>query len=199
MQKGFVKIWRKILDAGWIKNHKLCAFWLWCLLKATHKEFNAIVGLQTVHLLPGQFIFGLLKASDETALSIREIRTILEFLKKSENVTIKTTNKFSIITVINWSIYQGDISESDNQSDKQRANKGQHTRTKEHKNIFIVPSVEEITAYCKERNNSVNAQTFFDHYESNGWVVGKAKMKKWKAAVRTWEKSTPTKEAGASW
>jgi hypothetical protein len=62
-----------------------------------------------------------------------------------------------------------------------------------------VPSVEEITAYCKERNNSVNAQTFFDHYESNGWVVGKAKMKKWKAAVRTWEKSTPTKEAGASW
>ena len=40
-----------------------------------------------------------------------------------------------------------------------------------------------------ERNNNVNAEHFFDYYESNGWKVGKNSMKDWKAAVRTWERS----------
>lgn len=54
---------------------------------------------------------------------------------------------------------------------------------------FVKPNVEEIESYCKERNNSVDAQQFFDYYESKGWKVGKTPMKDWKAAVRTWEKN----------
>ena len=54
---------------------------------------------------------------------------------------------------------------------------------------FIPPSVDEVRAYCQERNNKVDAQSFVDFYESKGWYVGKNKMKDWKAAVRTWEKS----------
>ena len=54
---------------------------------------------------------------------------------------------------------------------------------------FVKPNVEEIESYCKERNNSVDAQQFFDYYESKGWKVGKSPMKDWKAAVRTWEKN----------
>ena len=53
---------------------------------------------------------------------------------------------------------------------------------------FKKPTLEEITDYCKERDNHVEPQQFIDHYEANGWMVGKAKMKNWKAAVRTWEK-----------
>lgn len=52
---------------------------------------------------------------------------------------------------------------------------------------FVKPSLEEVTEYCKERNNTINPQTFLDHYESNGWKVGKNPMKDWKACVRTWE------------
>jgi len=52
---------------------------------------------------------------------------------------------------------------------------------------FVKPSVDEINTYCRERKNSINAQQFFDHYESNGWKVGKNPMKNWQAAVRTWE------------
>ena len=54
---------------------------------------------------------------------------------------------------------------------------------------FVLPNVEEIEHYCKERNNSVDAQQFFDYYESKGWKVGKSPMKDWKASVRTWEKN----------
>lgn len=54
---------------------------------------------------------------------------------------------------------------------------------------FEKPSISDIKQYCMERNNNVNAEQFFDHYESNGWKVGKNSMKDWKAAVRTWERN----------
>lgn len=53
--------------------------------------------------------------------------------------------------------------------------------------VFQKPTLDEIISYCKERNNSVNPNKFYDFYESKGWMVGKNKMKDWKAAVRTWE------------
>lgn len=53
---------------------------------------------------------------------------------------------------------------------------------------FVKPTVEEIKAYCTERNNGIDAQSFFDFYESKGWKVGNTPMKDWRAAVRTWEK-----------
>lgn len=53
------------------------------------------------------------------------------------------------------------------------------------------PTLEEISAYCKERNSSVSAEHFFDYYESVGWRVGNKPMKSWQAAVRTWERRTP--------
>lgn len=54
---------------------------------------------------------------------------------------------------------------------------------------FEKPTLSEIKQYCIERNNNVNAEQFYDYYESNGWKVGKNSMKDWKAAVRTWERS----------
>ena len=54
---------------------------------------------------------------------------------------------------------------------------------------FEKPTLSEIEQYCTERNNNVNAEQFYDYYESNGWKVGKNSMKDWKAAVRTWERS----------
>ena len=55
---------------------------------------------------------------------------------------------------------------------------------------FNPPSLEDVKAYCIERKNNVDPNKFIDYYESNGWMVGKNKMKDWKAAVRTWEKNS---------
>ena len=54
---------------------------------------------------------------------------------------------------------------------------------------FVKPTLSEIEQYCIERNNNVNAEQFYDYYESNGWKVGKNAMKDWKACVRTWERN----------
>lgn len=56
------------------------------------------------------------------------------------------------------------------------------------KKKFVKPSIEEIKQYCSERNNGIEAESFYDFYESKGWKIGNTPMKDWKAAVRTWER-----------
>ncbi len=53
---------------------------------------------------------------------------------------------------------------------------------------FRPPSLDEIKIYCHERKNDVDVQKFIDFYKAKGWMIGKNKMKDWKAAVRTWER-----------
>ena len=60
---------------------------------------------------------------------------------------------------------------------------------------FVPPTVEEVAQYCFERMSKVDPQRFVDYYTSNGWMVGKNKMKDWKAAVRTWEQKENAKPA----
>lgn len=62
------------------------------------------------------------------------------------------------------------------------------TAPKASRKKFAKPTVEEVEAYCLERANSVDARTFWDFYESKGWMIGRNPMKDWRAAVRTWER-----------
>lgn len=66
---------------------------------------------------------------------------------------------------------------------------------------FVKPTVEEIAAYCKEKNYNVNAQQFFNYYESNGWKIGRNAMKSWQAAVQNWNTrdKANNKAAGTMW
>lgn len=59
--------------------------------------------------------------------------------------------------------------------------------SKEKRTRFSPPTVDEVSAYCKERGNKIDAQHFVDFYASKGWKVGQNPMKDWKACVRTWE------------
>ena len=72
-----------------------------------------------------------------------------------------------------------------NTTNEYREKSGKPTRTR-----FIPPTLEEVQAYCKERNNNVDAQKFFEYYNSADWHDGKGnKVKSWKQKVITWERS----------
>ncbi len=64
------------------------------------------------------------------------------------------------------------------------------------KKRFIPPSIPEVEEYKKEKNLTLDVETFINHYEANGWMVGKNKMKDWKAACRNW--SSRNKHNGGS-
>lgn len=61
-------------------------------------------------------------------------------------------------------------------------------QAKEKRKRFSAPSVDEVRDYCRERGNSIDAETFVDFYASKGWKVGSSPMKDWQSAIRTWEK-----------
>ena len=70
-------------------------------------------------------------------------------------------------------------------------------KDKKKSSVFTPPTVQQVAEYCIERMNSVNPQRFIDYYTSNGWMVGRTKMKDWKAAVRNWEsKDKPAYKQG---
>ena len=121
---GWVKLWRKSTDSGLMQNPDLWLFWCWCLLKATHKPKKQMVGFQVVELQPGQFVFGRKKAATELPLSEQTVRTCVKKLETLQNLTIKSTNKFSIITIVNWDAYQ-EINQQDNQQDNQQVTSSQ--------------------------------------------------------------------------
>ena len=62
------------------------------------------------------------------------------------------------------------------------------SQSKKEKKTFSPPSLEDVRSYCKERCNHVDPESFIDFYKSKGWMIGKNKMKDWKASVRTWER-----------
>ena len=121
---GWVKLWRKSLGSGLMQDLELWGFWCWCLLKASRKDHKQMVGGQMIELKPGQFVFGRKKASQELNVSEKKIRTFLKKLEKLQNVAIKRTNKFSIISINNWDVYQSHKDEEGQQKGQQGASKG---------------------------------------------------------------------------
>ena len=77
--------------------------------------------------------------------------------------------------------------EKDIKIEKEIHSSAKSTTTKRKR--FEKPSISDIKQYCMERNNNIDANQFYDYYESNGWKVGKNSMKDWKACIRTWERN----------
>lgn len=85
--------------------------------------------------------------------------------------------------------------------DKNRLNEINTHVSSETSKKFVPPTEEEVEAYCRDRGNDISGAEFVDFYASKGWMVGKNKMKDWKASVRTWERNRgfkPKKQAPAS-
>lgn len=106
MADGWVKLHRQAITNGWLRNPVMWTFWCYCLMKASHQEVEVTVGYQRVPLKPGQFVFGRKQAASDLGITENVVRTCTSALISTNNITIKTTNKFSIITVVNWHTYQ---------------------------------------------------------------------------------------------
>lgn len=107
MNMGFIQLDRTILDTPIFDNPKLLKIWIWCLCKATFKERETVIGLQTVKLYKGQFIFGKLSASDALNMNPTTFYKSMKLLEEMGLITIKATKKFSIASIIEWDCYAG--------------------------------------------------------------------------------------------
>jgi len=135
--KNYLLLHRKLAAWRWKTDPKMLALWVDILLRCQWHEG----GFMKEDLSPGQCIVGLYSLSESTGLSVRSVRTCLERLKTTSEIAIKTTNKYSVITVMKWSDYQivPDINDKQNDKlgDKQTTNKRQtNDNIQEYNNII---------------------------------------------------------------
>ena len=139
--EGYVKLLRKFKKWEWYKNQNVKAAFIHCLLRANYENQK----WQEKTIKRGSFVTSLSNFSSETGLSIQQTRTALEHLKSTNDITMETTRKYSIITVVNYSKYQDDNKKVNKQSthrqhrDKQTDNK-QVTTIKERKEVYVSPT-----------------------------------------------------------
>ena len=101
MNNGFMRLHRQLLDWEWFDNSQVLHVWIYCLLKANYQDTK----WHGIDIKRGSFVTSLDKICSKTHLSIQNVRTCLGKLKSTGNLTIKVTNKFSIITVCNYDTY----------------------------------------------------------------------------------------------
>lgn len=102
MSQGWICLHRQMLEWEWYSDVNTTRLFIHCLLKANHKEKK----WQGKVIPRGSFITGRNVLAEETGLTVRQIRTALDKLKSTNNIAIKSTNKNSLVTVINYDLYQ---------------------------------------------------------------------------------------------
>lgn len=123
MNNGWIKLHRKSINSSVWKNPITWWVWSWCLMKATHQEYKFPFNKKDLTIKPGQFITGLYKACEELKISPQNYRTNIEYLSNTGRIAKKSTNKFTLITVLNWDKYQ--VEQQTN--NKPVTNQQQHT------------------------------------------------------------------------
>lgn len=103
---GFFLVHRKILDSVVFDDPITLKVWIWCLAKATYKERDIILDGTVIHLMPGEFVTGRNSACMQLKIGETEFRNRIKILQRFGKICVKSTNKFSKITVVNWDYYQ---------------------------------------------------------------------------------------------
>lgn len=128
---GFIKLYRCLKNDVIFSNIKLLKVHIWCLLKATHKNHENFVGRQLVKLEAGQFVTGRKKASEELNMPETTTWDYLKILEKKGTIIITSNNKFSVVTVVNWELYQSRKKILDSNSDNKTTTNGHKQENKE--------------------------------------------------------------------
>ena len=208
--------------AGWIKLHRgITENWLWkdrepfdkrsawidLLLMANHTDFKVRRNNHIVVRNRGEVNTSVMYLSEKWRWSRNKVYRFLELLKEDGMIQVDGTTDGTTITIENYEKYQ--ISETvDGTTDgtslgtTDGTTDGTHDKNvkecikndKEKRGRFTPPTIEEVRAYISEKGYHINAQQFIDFYESKNWMVGKNKMKDWKASVRTWEQRRKDQE-----
>jgi hypothetical protein len=115
VNRGYIKIWRRLEDSAVFADANLLQLFMWCLMRATHKTYSVAVrtgrGQTVVTLQPGQFLFGRNTAAKALKCKPSTIRNRMHSLCLREMTDIQPDTHFSIVTIRNWSSYQDDAKE----------------------------------------------------------------------------------------
>lgn len=158
MQKGFVKLHRKLTEWEWYSDINTLCIFVHMLLVANHSPSK----YKGHTIKRGQLVFGRKKIAEKFGLSEQQVRTVMDKLKSTNEITSEATNKFSIVTLVNYDLYQNKKEKTTNKTtnktpDEQPTNNQQVTTSKEVKKLRI-----------KEISSAKNLQ---EEKKPNAWAI----------------------------
>lgn len=112
---GWIKLHRQTLHNGWLREPVLLTFWIYCLLRANHTPGKVMLNGIQIELQRGQFVTGRDSVFRDTGLSEQQYRTSIKRLKSTGSITTIATNRYTMITVVNWDTYQQNMTEANEQ------------------------------------------------------------------------------------
>ena len=182
MQNGWIKLHRCLLRNPIVmKDADYFAVWGYLLLKATHTEYPVLFKGEKIYLQPGQLITGRKKIASDLHISESKVFRILNDYKSEQQIEQQTSNRNSLISIVNWELYQG----SEQQDEQQMNNK----RTTDEQLVNTNKNIKNIKNVKKENNNTSTEAAdkiisdFGEIYKLYPKKVGKAKAIK---AYRQW-------------
>jgi len=198
---GWISLHRKIIN-NWVWSNKPFAYgqaWIHLLLSANHEDKEIIFENKVITVRRGSFITSILKLSDVFGWDRRKTSRFLKTLEQQKMVTTNSTTHGTTITIVNYELFQS-LCTTNGATDSttygttgvqqlptnNNDNNDNNDNKKKREVRFIPPTITEVEEYCREKGYNINASNFVDFYEAKGWMIGKNKMKDWKAAIRTW-------------
>nr|WP_304015295.1 hypothetical protein [Ruminococcus bromii] len=191
MDNTFIKLSRKIQSWRWYQDANTMRVFIHILLNANVYDHD----FENITVKRGQWVTSVSKISEQLNISTRSIRTALNHLKSTNEVAIKTTPKYSIITVKNYNQYQKvtkcptiNRQTDDKQvtNDRQQYKKGKERKRRKERDI---PSFSEVEQFIRTENLNVDAKKFFDYYEERKWQIADKPIDDWKSLLKTWSKN----------
>lgn len=213
---GWIKTYRKIQDC-WIwqidKPFDERSAWIDLLLSTNHRDTKIPFNGELKLVCRGQYMTSIRKLSEKWKWNKDKVLKFLRLLESDGMITKNSDRYRTLITIENYCIYQDKESQFQTQQGTEESTrigtlkstpqgtadvhepatnkniKNDKNEKKERKNTFHPPTVDEVREYLQSVGSSIDPEAFVAFYESKGWMVGKNKMKSWKMAIVTWEKT----------
>ena len=200
---GFIKLYRSLLDWEWYDDPNTLRVFLHILLNANWKETK----WHGETIKAGEYRTTVAELSKGLKLSNQQTKTTLEHLKSTNDITIKTSPKGSIISIQNWSKYQLSNKQNSHQSTNHQG-KNQQTINKRPANPFhyreeiknsknkeerengfaAAPSLDEVKEFFVEKAFKASPEAFYYYYDSTGWKRRGQSVTNWRSLAETWER-----------
>ena len=199
MADGYILLHKRIQD-NWLWSDKPFSkahAWIDLLLMANYTCNDIMSKGAVIHIERGQVFRSIKCLSERWGWSIKKTKGFIKVLEKQNMVSVKGLPQGTLITIEKYDSYQTLGRESGPSEgltkDQAGTNQGpqkikDNKRKRKSREEFTPPTLEEVEAYCREKNNGVDPVSWWNFYNSKNWMVGKNKMKNWKSAIVTWER-----------
>lgn len=221
MDDGWIRIDKELFEIGGWNDNRFDRFhaWIDILLLVSPVSRNLRIRGINIRLSPGDVAISLRDLAMRWTWSVNTVRSYLREMELKCKISVRKSNVISIIHVNEWQKYIQLNTRIDTQIDTQNSDSNvfhsEQVVTSENRSVdtqidtqidtqnskgrgckFNPPTVDEIRAYIIVKGFSFDAESFYDFYQSKGWMVGKNKMKDWKAAVRNWQRMEKQRRTG---